>query len=171
MPLIPLPENASLEHFKKQARLVQQLVGTGDSGALDLIREFHPRFAVTASEAQPVGFKRSDAQLVVARLYGFASWSKLGEHVGLVDDFTHPDPADVASDDDVDRFVALACVSYNSGHDRHGRFGAARTMLHSNADLAMASISAIAVSGHHRAMIECVQQDPKIVNGPCGPNR
>jgi len=130
VPSIPLPENASLEHLKKQAKLVQQLVGSGDSGALDLIREFQPKFADTAPGIRLVGFKRSDAQLVVARLYGFASWAKLRDHLGLLDDFTRPDPADADSRDDVERFVALACVSYNGDHDPHARIELARTMVH-----------------------------------------
>lgn len=170
MPSIPLPENASLEHLKKQAKLVQQLVESSDDGALDLIREFHPRFADTESPTLPVGFKRSDAQLVVARLYGFASWSKLREHVRLVDDFTRPDPADVESGDGLGRFVTLACVSYNGDHDPHDRTELAQSMLHSNADLATASIAAIAVSGNHRSMAERIEQNPTIVNEACGPN-
>ena len=170
MPSIPLPENASLEHLKKQAKLVQELVSSGDSGALDLIREFHPRFADMMSGTLPVGFKRSDAQLVVARLYGLASWTRLREHVGMVKDFTLPDAADVDPNDDVDRFVALACVSYNGDHDPYARTELARTMLDSNTDLATASIAAIAVSGHHRAMTERIQQEPEIVNEACDPN-
>lgn len=170
MPSIPLPENASLEHLKKQAKLVQQLVGSGDSGALDLIREFQPKFADTAPGIRLVGFKRSDAQLVVARLYGFASWAKLRDHLGLLDDFTRPDPADADSRDDVERFVALACVSYNGDRDPHARIELARTMVHANADLATTSVAAIAVSGNHRAMTERIEQEPTIVNEPCGPN-
>ncbi len=69
----------------------------------------------------PAGFKRADAQLVVVRLYGFASWPKLLKHVGLIGDFTRYDPADVDWDGGVDRFVALACVSYNGDHDPHAR--------------------------------------------------
>ncbi|MEP1126550.1 MAG: ankyrin repeat domain-containing protein [Ilumatobacter sp.] len=169
MPSIPLPENASFEHLKKQAKLVQELVASSDSGAFDLIREFHPRFA-TASEEATVGFKRSDAQLVVARLYGFASWTKLRDQVGLVNAFTRPDPADVDPDDDVDRLVTLACVSYNGDHDPSARTELARSMLVAHPDLATASIAAITVSGHHRAMTELIEQDPKLVNEPCGPN-
>ena len=170
MPSIPLPENASLEHLKKQAKLIQELVSTGDSGARDLVREFHPRLADPVSETAPVGLKRSDALLVVARLYGFASWTKLRDHVGLVDDFTRPDPSDVDPNDDAERFVALACVSYNGDHDPHTRTVLAHTMLDSRPELASASTAAIAVSGHHRAMTELVEQDPTVVNEPCGPN-
>ncbi len=170
MPSIPLPENASLEHLKKQAKLIQELVASGDTGALDLVREFHSRFTDTASAAVSVGFKRSDAQLVVARLYGFASWTKLRDHVGLVNDFSRPDPADVDPDDDADQFVALGCVSYNEVPDPAARIESAGIMLDANPDLASASTAAMAVSGHDGAMAELIEQEPKVVNEPCGPN-
>jgi len=170
VPSISLPENASLEHLKKQAKLVQELVSSGDPGARDLIREFHPRFSELTSETAPIGFKRSDAQLVVARLYGFASWTKLRDHVELVTDFTRPDPADTEPTDDADRFVTLACVSYNSDPDLLSRAVLARSLLDSNPDLEVASTAAIAVSGHHRAMSDLIEQDPKVVDEPCGPN-
>ena len=170
MPSTPLPENASLEHLKKQAKLVQKLVASNDDGAGDLVREFHPRFTDTALETPPVDFKRADAQLVVARLYGFASWTKLRNHVGLVNDLTRPDPADVDPNEDADRFSALACVSYSGDHDPHARTAVAHEMVDADPDLASASTAAIAVSGHHQAMTELTEQNPDVVNAPCGPN-
>ena len=85
VPAIPLPENASLEHLKNQAKLVQDLVRSGDDGGVDLVVEFHPR--VGDRGAVPTPFKRADAQLVVARLYGFASWAALREHLRALDEF------------------------------------------------------------------------------------
>ena len=118
VPTIPLPENASLEHLRKQAKLGRQLVDSGDEGALGLLREFHPRFANVSPSAPPVDFKLADAQLTVARLYGHASWARLRDHLDLIDMHTRPDPEDLApTDDDTDRFVALACVSYNGDYD------------------------------------------------------
>ena len=92
VPAIPLPENASLEHLKNQAKLVQDLVRSGDDGGVDLVVEFHPR--VGDRGAVPTPFKRADAQLVVARLYGFASWAALREHLRALDEFARPDVAD-----------------------------------------------------------------------------
>ena len=43
VPTAPLPENPSLEHLKSQAKLVRDLVRSGDDGALAMIDEFHPR--------------------------------------------------------------------------------------------------------------------------------
>ncbi len=90
MPTVPLPENVSLEHLRKQAKLVRQLVASGDQGAFDLLREFHPRFGDASPSVPPAGFKLADAQLTVARLYGHSSWARLRDHLGLIDVHTRP---------------------------------------------------------------------------------
>ncbi len=171
MPAIPLPENASLEHLRSQAKLVRRLVLAGDEGALDLIREFHPRFAEATSSSPPVGFKLADAQMTVARLYGQPSWKRLRDQLGLLDAHTRPDPADVdKADNRPDRFVALACVSYNGDHDAGERIDRARALHRQAPDLAAASIAATAVTGDHLQMTERIAHEPSIVNAPCGPN-
>lgn len=170
MPTIPLPEYASLEHLKKQAKLLRQLVATDDAGALDLVREFHPRFAEFSSEAEAPGFKLADAQLAVARLYGHSSWAKLRAHVELIGEFTRPDPADVDAEAEVDLFVSLACVSYNGDHDPLGRIELARAMAEQDPGIATASVAAMAVTGNHGMLAERITDDPSIVDAPCGPN-
>ncbi len=96
MPTAPLPENPSLEHLKNQAKLVRDLIRSGDDGALSMVDEFHPRRdAASMTEADRVGFKTADAQLIVARMYGFTSWARLRDHLGIISasSFTpFPDP-------------------------------------------------------------------------------
>jgi hypothetical protein len=41
-----------------------------------------------ASALDPAAFRRADAQLVVARLYGFPSWNKLRRHVELISQYS-----------------------------------------------------------------------------------
>jgi hypothetical protein len=170
VPTIPLPEYASLEHLKKQAKLVRQLVGSGDSGALELVREFHPRFAEFSSEDGRAGFKLADAQLIVARLYGHSSWANMRSHVELIGEFTRPDPADVDAGAEIDRFVSLACLSYNGDHDPLGRIELARAMLDQEPGLATASVAAMAVTSNHRLLADRIEADPSIVDATCGPN-
>ena len=72
------PGNANLEQLKNGAKSFQRAVRAGDTGAAEVVHEFHPRLA----DAQPGspeldGFARADAQLVLARQFGFASWPKL----------------------------------------------------------------------------------------------
>jgi len=77
-----LPSQPSLEQLKKQAKDLLKSHQSGDTTAIQRIREFHPRLAnVSNGETRKVAFSLSDAQLVIAREYGFESWPKLKEHV------------------------------------------------------------------------------------------
>jgi hypothetical protein len=69
MPLRSLPHRPSLEHLRNEARELQRRLREGDPSALALAREFHPRFLERAEQ-----FGLSDAQLTVARSYGYPSW-------------------------------------------------------------------------------------------------
>ena len=77
-----LPPNPSLEHLKSQAK---QLLKAHQEGALDAcqrIRAFFPKLSdATEVEIQNAAFGLQDAQLVIAREYGFASWTRLKEEV------------------------------------------------------------------------------------------
>ena len=86
------PPNPSLEHLKSQAK---QLLKAHEEGSLDArqrIRSFFPNVArrlqahieksdATDTEIQDAAFGLQDAQLVIAREYGFASWTRLKEEV------------------------------------------------------------------------------------------
>ena len=77
-----LPATPSLEHLKSQAK---QLLKAHKEGTLDTfqrIRSFFPKLSdVTDAEIQSATFSLQDAQLVIAREYGFASWTRLKEEV------------------------------------------------------------------------------------------
>ena len=84
-----LPDHANLEHLKNQAKSLQQAVRSGDPEAVTRLREHHPRLAAAADDAPELRtLKLSDAQLALAREYGFTSWPKLREHVAIVERFT-----------------------------------------------------------------------------------
>ena len=68
----PLPDGASLENLKKQAKSLLKSLRAGDAKARQRIE---PYFTDTAS----VGL--NEVQLVLAREYGFDSWEKLKAHV------------------------------------------------------------------------------------------
>lgn len=71
--LRPLPPRLSLEFERKEAKALHRRLRAGDFDALARARERHP--ALDAS--QPARIKLADAQLVIAREYGFASWPRL----------------------------------------------------------------------------------------------
>ena len=71
--LRPLPPRPSLEFEHKEAKALLRQLRTGDPDALARARERHP----TIGRETPDRFRLADAQLVIAREYGFASWPKL----------------------------------------------------------------------------------------------
>src|SRR5580704_9403005 len=70
-----LPSRPNLEQLKKQAKDLLKLHNASDSEALGRVAEHHPCGAADSR------FALADAQLVIAREYGFESWPKLKIHV------------------------------------------------------------------------------------------
>jgi ketosteroid isomerase-like protein len=171
-----LPGNANLEQLKKGAKSFQRAVRAGDAGAAEVVREFHPRLA----EAQPGspqlnGFTRTDAQLVIARQFGFASWPKLKAHLEFVARYArspHQQPVGEPLTDDqaiIDEFLRLACLNY--GDDDPDRFRRAELLLREHDWLARASIHTIAATGEVDAARDLLDRDPSdasLLGGPHG---
>ena len=77
-----LPPNPSLEHLKSQAKQLLKAHKEGSLDAFQPIRAFFPKLSdATDVEIQSATFGLQDAQLVIAREYGFASWTRLKEEV------------------------------------------------------------------------------------------
>src|SRR5688572_19326774 len=74
----PLPPRPSLEYERKEAKALLRRLRAGDPDALARARARHP--AVDA--ASP---RLADAQLVIAREYGFTSWPRLVRYFGDVE--------------------------------------------------------------------------------------
>ena len=82
MPVKSLPANPSLEHLKYQARDLLNALIQGNTEAVARTREFHPKFArMSDAEIRSSKLSLADAQLIVAREYGFPSWPKLKHHI------------------------------------------------------------------------------------------
>src|SRR5687767_12983645 len=69
-----LPLEPNLEQLKNQAKDLLKAHKTGDLEAIQRVRESHPNWS-------GVKLRLSDAQLVIAREYDFASWPRLKKHV------------------------------------------------------------------------------------------
>ncbi|MFN7996891.1 MAG: ankyrin repeat domain-containing protein [Bryobacteraceae bacterium] len=67
----------NLEQQKKQARELLRAVRSGGAGALARLRERHLRWAAVDDAAIQRDVALHDAQFVIAREQGFASWTKL----------------------------------------------------------------------------------------------
>ena len=64
----PLPHNPNLDKQRKLAKALARAYWRGDPAALERVRALHPK------PPGPEVFALSDAQLVIARGYGFAGW-------------------------------------------------------------------------------------------------
>ena len=77
-----LPLKPNLEHLKSQAKQLLNRFKAGDRTALARISRHFPRLkSATADQILEYRFGLQDAQVVVAREYGFDSWTKLKRHV------------------------------------------------------------------------------------------
>jgi len=93
-----LPERPHLDVPKRQARELLKEWRAGMPEALDRIRRRHPRFRDSDFTAiSTAKFLLSDAQLVLAREYGFSTWTELKERIdgntaaALLQDAIHKD--------------------------------------------------------------------------------
>lgn len=66
-----------LENPKRGARRLLQAVLNHDPQALKRVENLHPRFPQISKGVLPRAFRREDAQYVVAREAGFATWAAL----------------------------------------------------------------------------------------------
>ncbi len=71
----PLPNKPNLEAQRKSAKALMRAYCAGEPEASDRVAALHPTPPAASA------FKLSDAQLVVARGYGFASWPKLKQKI------------------------------------------------------------------------------------------
>jgi ankyrin repeat protein/ketosteroid isomerase-like protein len=171
-----LPGNANLEQLKKGAKSFQRAVRAGDPGAAQIVNEFHPRMG----EGQPGSpelnaFMRTDAQLVIARQFGFPSWPKLKAHLELVARYArspHEQPVGEPLTDEqavIDEFLRLACLNY--GDDDPDRLRRAQSLLHEKDWLGRASIHTIAATGDlgaARALLDSDASQASLLGGPYG---
>src|ERR1700680_1404967 len=82
MPVRRLPSNPNLDHLKYQAKDLLNDHAAHTPDVAQRIREFHPRFnRATDTEVSDAQLSLSDAQLTIAREYGFPSWARLKRHI------------------------------------------------------------------------------------------
>src|SRR6516164_3598084 len=82
MPVRRLPSNPSLDHLKYQAKDLLRGQAARSQRAAQRIREFHPGYgAASDSEIFGAHLRLNDAQLTIAREYGFPNWARLKRHI------------------------------------------------------------------------------------------
>ncbi|MES2524561.1 MAG: Clp protease N-terminal domain-containing protein [Gemmatimonadota bacterium] len=81
LPVRPLPARPNLEHERKEAKAFLRSLRASDAAAIARVRAMHPDF----DAAHPESARLADAQLTVAREYGFSSWPRLVRYYGEVE--------------------------------------------------------------------------------------
>jgi ankyrin repeat protein len=137
---VPLPEQPSLEQLRNQAK--------------DLRRTS--------------GISLWEAQLAVARRYGFTSWARLKQHVELLTRYSRF-PERVATDSDAGTFLRLACLSYYD--DEPGRWEQARRILERAPELAEGDVYVAAATADAGALRRVLAADPDAARREGGPFR
>jgi ankyrin repeat protein len=164
VPITHLPENPSLENLRKRAKQLRTDARAGDAGSLALVREFHPRGAVPPGE-----ISLADAQLVIARRFGFPSWAKLKQHLAVVDRFTF-DPLSTSDEGEAraaERFIHLACLTY--GRWDKSWVAKAAELLRDHPELARADIYAASAAGDAVAVRDLLAGDQALASARGGP--
>ena len=159
MPALSLPDDPTVEHFRRLARRLQRAVRAGDPEAAALIARYD--FATGPD------FPLSAAQLVVARECGFSSWPALRRQLELLAGYRRDPDAVPAVADPADDFCRLACLVY-SAEDGPDRWAAAAALLAEQADLPARSVAAAAAAGDPAALATHLA-DPAAASAPTGP--
>lgn len=76
-----LPASPDPEQQRKRAKDLLKALRAGEAGAVARFRYSHPRLAHRPDAELIAAAKLSDAQWVIAREYGFASWPRLQAHL------------------------------------------------------------------------------------------
>jgi ankyrin repeat protein len=151
---LTLPADPDLEHLKKQAKQLLRDARAHRSEALQSILAFHPR---------PAEFKTlRDAQLTLARLYGFVDWEQLRNEVEL------RQLRGSSSQDQAERFIRHACLKYD-GDDQPWRFERAAEWLRQLPDLSRGDFYCALAAGDLNAVTNFLRADPSLVQRPGGP--
>ena len=178
-----LPANPSLEQLRRQAREFRDGVRSGRAKFTDVARQLHPRLAGADGNAAGAtagwdGFTLADAQLVVARWYGFASWRRLREHLEVLARYSrspHDQPGGGAGDL-AGEFLSLACLTYRAGYgagegaDDVRRHARARELLAAQPGLAWATIYTAAAAGNVAAARSLLAADASLAGAQGGPH-
>lgn len=82
MPTKWLPDSANLDHLKHQAKDLLRDFRNGQMSAFQRVREFHPKLTTVSDAEMPSHtFSLSDAQISIAREYGYKTWPRLKQVV------------------------------------------------------------------------------------------
>jgi ankyrin repeat protein len=156
MTIVPLtlPANPDLDHLRKQAKQLLRDARAQRGEALQSILAFHPRPAEFSS--------LRDAQLTLARLYGFADWMALHREVDL------RQLRSATLKEQAERLIRHACLSYD-GNDQPWRFERAAEWLRQLPDLSAGDFYCALTAGDRQSVTRFLSKDPTLARRNGGP--
>ncbi|WP_024447155.1 ankyrin repeat domain-containing protein [Mycolicibacterium iranicum] len=162
-----LPDNPSLNRLRVEARTLQRQVAASLGDAVDTVGRHHPRADIALAADT---FALHDAQLTVARRYGFSGWPALVHFLEAAADLS-VDPARIDEDDlsAADRFCSLSVLHYTDA-DAPPRWAAAADTLGAAPELVNAHIWAAAVAADPNALARHLSAGADVTEkgGPLG---
>ena len=159
-----LPAEPSLSQLRHQARDLQRAVRRGDQAARAEVAARHP------ARHPHTSFPLSAAQLVIARRYGFASWTRLRRYVEVVERYSRF-PERMAADGQApaDEFLRLGCLYYED--DQPERWARARQLLAAQPGITRLSVYAAAAAADGPRLRAHLAADRGAATRPGGPFR
>jgi ankyrin repeat protein len=161
--LAGLPDEPSFEQLRNQAKDLRRAVFAGEPDALAEVAERFPD--------APSPLPLHAAQLVVARRYGFPSWTRLKRHVEIIERYSRfpdrtpaADPASLA-----DEFLRLGSLGY--ADDDPQRWAEARRLLAEHPEITRDSVHAAAAAADTEALRRILAADPAAAGREGGPFR
>lgn len=166
---VALPPEPNVAQLRTQAEDLQRAVRAGNTSAVAEVAAQHPN--VPLDPGSTVEFALGAAQLVVARRYGFASWTRLCRHVEVVERYSRfPGRRSVGESDDLtDRFLRAACLSYEDVGPTE--WAEARTLLADHPELSDGNVYVASVAGDTAALRRILHADPAAARREGGPYR
>lgn len=161
MPTRHLPDDPNLDHLRNQAKTLLRQVRAGDPAAVARAAEFHPVRNL------------ADAQLVVARSYGFASWPRLTRHLDLVTRYSRsPHRQQIGGPLDTpaqrsDEFLRLATLHYGQDDPAHHREAA--RLLAAYPEIALSNLYTMVVAGEVDSIRAELGRDSRLATREGGP--
>jgi ankyrin repeat protein len=129
-----LSNEGRIDQLKKQAKDLLAELRAGSTEAIERFSASHPRWVKLKGQSKPL---LADAQLVIAREYGFPSWAKLHSRVEAID-----------LKDPVTAFVEAACVPLDGSSHASGTLDAAEAILRANPEVAESDIYVASILGN-----------------------
>ena len=151
---LTLPADPDLDHLKKQAKQLLRDVRAQRAEALQFILAFHPR------PAEFAGLR--DAQLTLARLYGFVDWTALNHEVEL------RQLRSGTLREQAERLIRHACLSYD-GNDQPWHFERAAEWLRQLPDLSVGDFYCALVAGDLQSVARFLGKDSMLARRNGGP--